>query len=387
MRKNYTPEQTLKRSKKSIWMSVGFIFLNIAVVVVIALLDFNGERGAPWSTLRAVLLYQRNYLFLIAAAGLMLLVFACDFLKMVLGLYSSTGRVRPAVAYKSVALGRYYDSITPFAIGGQPFQVHYLSQKDMHAHEALSSVMIAFFFHQITYVLITPVFLIIGTLSDNSVLIKIFAWVGYLAFTSIPATLLLMTVKPRLAMAIVNFFLRILKKLRILKHPDKLSRKIDESLNKYRSTLTLLKKHPVSAAAVCLLSVIHYFAFFAIPYFVCRALGASAADTVNLFTQMVMITFVITIVPTPGNSVAAEFSFRAVFLTLLGSLVFFGMLFWRLMIFYVYILQGIILITIRGINNAIRAHRAVRALSTGMSADMSAESGEDMGAVKEEDAQ
>jgi uncharacterized protein (TIRG00374 family) len=360
--KSLEPEQALRLSKKSSLLAVGMILLNIAVVVLIALIDFGGEKRSPLSDLPGILRQDNRYIYLIVACGLVVLNILLDSLKNTIAVRASARQTNFAVGYKVGAIGHYYDNITPFAVGGQPFQVHYLTQKKLSAHEALGAVMLTFFLQQLVFVLISPYFLFRGMLlTDTPAVVKVFMWIGYGFFTCIPSMVVLMTFKPPVAMAIVNFFLRVLKKLRILKNTDKLSARITGSLNSYRSTILSFWKHKLSLIVVFLMSVIQYAIYFSIPYVVCRALGASAADTVNLFSQMVMIHFAITIVPTPGNSIAAEFSFYAVFLSALGSFVFFGVLLWRILIFYIYLLQGLIIIIVRSINNAVKAKRLYRA--------------------------
>ncbi|GHV03420.1 hypothetical protein FACS1894211_16110 [Clostridia bacterium] len=357
--KTHEPERAMRMSKKSVLISLGFMLLNIAVVVVIAALEFGKKAERPsFADLSALLSRDDNYIFLLCAIGLTVLSILFDALKNTIAVRAATKRTRFGVGYKCSAIGRYYDYVTPLSVGGQPFQVHYLTQKNLPVHQALGAILAVFVLQQISFMLLSPYFLIRGMLlTDTTVIVKVFMWIGYGFFAAIPTMVVLMTFKPSIAMSVVNFFLRILKKLHILKNPDKLSRRITKNLNRYRHTIRSFGEHKGSMILIFILSVLQYFFYFGIPYFICRALGASAEGTVNIFAQMIMIFFAITIVPTPGNSIAAEFSFYAVFLNALGSMVFFGVLLWRLLVFYAYLLQGLIVIVVRSVNNAVKAKR------------------------------
>jgi len=360
-------ENPLRMSRKKSLLSAGMILLNVAVIIVIAFMEFGGGDGVAFPVLFETLRQGNNYLYLAGAVLLTLGMILLDSIKYMIAIRASEGRAKFGFGYKCGAIGRYYDNITPLAIGGQPFQMHYLTQKKLPAHKALGVVLLVFFMQQFSFLIISPYFLIHGTLhAGTAAYFKILMWVGYFFFAIPPAMIILMTIKPSVAMSAVNFFLKILKKLRILKNTDKLSGRITRSLECYRETIISFWKRKASVIIIFLISAAQFFMLFLIPYFVCRSLGAPQAATVSMFSQMVVIFFAITIIPTPGNSIAAEFGFYALFLNILGASVFFGILLWRFLVFYIYLLQGLAIIVTRLINNAVKAKRYYRGIAAGI---------------------
>jgi hypothetical protein len=65
------------------------------------------------------------------------------------------------LAFKTAVLGKYYDLITPFATGGQPFQIYYTNKYGIKGGESLSVVMSEYMFQQIGYVIIVMAVMIL----------------------------------------------------------------------------------------------------------------------------------------------------------------------------------------------------------------------------------
>ena len=116
------------------------------------------------------LIYQRNefgisditesmtdlrYRFLIFVAVVFVLVMLFDSLRTHLLLFKATRLHRPFLSYKSTAICRYYDCITPFSFGGQPFQIFYLNSRGVRAGIASSVPLAKYMFSQISFCLIS----------------------------------------------------------------------------------------------------------------------------------------------------------------------------------------------------------------------------------------
>jgi len=345
-----------KAKKKLLWQFL-FVAVNIAVVIVIATVDFGGDTAAaPFSDVWAVISQQWYYFAgAIALAALFILL---DTSKLTVMIRSATKRTNFGAAYKCSQLGRYYDNVTPFGTGGQPFQINYLTQKGIEYGKAMACVLTTFIIQQLAFTFMGPFFLIRYCMSaDAQTLFIVLGWIGYAIYLAIPLVLVLTAIKPSIIEGLAGAGIKLLTKMRIIKNPEKASARMRESLDRYHKTSAYLVKNPLRVLVVFAMSIIQFAIYFGIPYFVCRALGATAAQTVDLFSRMVIIYFAITIVPTPGNSIAAEFSFLAVFSTVLGPNTFWGILFWRLLVFYVFLIQGLAIIISRAFNKAGKAHK------------------------------
>lgn len=351
-----TGDKPKSTKKKIIWQFV-FLAVNVAVVIIIATVDFGGGTATvPFS--QASKLLGQNWYFLVVAVALVVFTIGLDTLKYTIMIRSATKRTNPRTAYSCSQLGRYYDNVTPLGSGGQPFQIHYLTTQKIDSGKAMGIVLTTYILQQFAFALAAPYFIIRYSISPFAeTLFIVLGWVGYTFFISIPLLVVLVTVKPSIAGGIADFFIKLLTKMRILKRPEKLSERMHGALDRFQQTSAYLTKNILRVAVIFIISLVQFAIYFAIPYFVCRALGAPAAGTLDLITRMVMVYFAVTFIPTPGNSVAVEFSFLAVFASVLQGYVFWGILFWRILEFYLYLAQGLIIIIVRMIKNA-RRHAA-----------------------------
>lgn len=131
-----------KKYFKKPLLYVLFILLNVAVIAITAFSEFgNSENAAALSEVKI------NWWLLLPATFCFLIAMTCEIGKYVLmmremskGKHAFNARRARKVARRTVLLGRYYDNITPAAIGGQPFQIYYMRKNSNLPHGASTSV-------------------------------------------------------------------------------------------------------------------------------------------------------------------------------------------------------------------------------------------------------
>ena len=105
-----------------------FILINVVVICITAFSEFgNSENAATLSEVKI------KWWFLIPATLCFLFAITfeiykyCILIKGMSGKNPDFSRKRAfKVAARTVLLGKYYDNITPAAVGGQPFQIYYM---------------------------------------------------------------------------------------------------------------------------------------------------------------------------------------------------------------------------------------------------------------------
>ena len=116
-----------KKKWRKVVLVILFLLMNAAVIAATAISEFgNSETAAELSTV------QINWWLLIPAAACFVVAMWIEIAKyrlMMVGV-SDTSKMKKGedwkIARRTVILGRYYDNVTPAAIGGQPFQIFYL---------------------------------------------------------------------------------------------------------------------------------------------------------------------------------------------------------------------------------------------------------------------
>ena len=332
-----------KKIRKTI-LTVGFVALNIAVILVTGIIEFTKDPQAAAN----IPFRDVNLLYLLIAGACLLAVLALETFKYYLMSLKTLGRANLRHSFEVAALGKYYDSITPSGAGGQPFQMYYLRKAGYSRGTAGSLPVLGFLTMQIGFVVVAAGIFIAdlcggfgtNTLGGYSTTLRIPAYIGLVCYMLVPTAIILFTIAPKQITRLLRWFLRLGAKLRIVKDPAQKEETMLDSLNAYRESLRSMVKIRWLVPQTLLIGILYQVALCAIPFFVLRAFGG-AGSFIDVFTLTVYIYAGITIIPTPGNAGAAEASFYAIFSVLTKNFLFWAMLVWRFLTYYSFLLIGV----------------------------------------------
>ena len=332
------PEKnTSKKKSRIIWILV-FIAVNAAVIGYTAVKEF-GQKPAEKLTISFGWV---NVLFLLGGIACMLLTLAIETIKYLTMMKALGVKVSFRAAFQTAALGKYYDNITPSGIGGQPFQIYNMHKEGYASGVSLAMPLTSFFTMQSGFVILAiAAFIFKGGVVDNTAM-RVTAYIGTVCYMIAPAMILLFTIYKNGALKLLGALVGLGARLHILKKPDETLASVTGSLNDYREGIILMSKRRGLIAGLIIMSVIYQAAMMSIPFFVLMAFNGSAPFTDTL-AMTVFIYCMITIIPTPGNSGAAEGSFYMIFSQLDPSGLFWSMLVWRAICYYAFILIGILI--------------------------------------------
>ncbi len=282
----------------------------------------------------------RNLISMACALGCVILALLAETNKYLLMMRKLKERVSPRAAFETVVLGKYYDCITPSGAGGQPFQIYHLHSSGYTGGTKSAMPLAAFITTQYAFVLLALVLFIFNSGSADVVGIRIAAYAGLIAYSAVPTMVALSAISPALSGRIMGFFVRIGAKLRLVKDPQSTIRKAEEALERYSGSLKIIAASRSLLLALFALSLVYQASLCSIPYFVVRVFGGQLGYVESL-TLCLYVYASVTLVPTPGNSGAAEGSFYLLFDQLDTSGVFWAMLIWRFLCYYLFILLGL----------------------------------------------
>ena len=330
-------EDNTKKSKKSGIITAALFCFSLAVVAVIAIMEFGGQQD------RHIEQGSFNVLFLLAAIGCFVAALICESFKYSYMLVKRGIKGKKGIGLSVAVIGKYYDNLTPAGAGGQGFQMYYLNSRGCDPGTSGGLPIIGFLGLQFAFVLIGIVTLILGRdYLGELVAIKVTAIVGLVFYAFVPSCIIFFAIAPKLLESIVSWGTRMLGRIHILKDPAATEQKAIESLKSYTDTLRSFSKVRGQMLVVFGLSLVYQIAFMCLPFFVLKFFGANV-EFIPCFCQVVYIYAAITIIFTPGNSGAAEASFYMVFNSLSGGEVFWGMLVWRALCYYSWIFLGAII--------------------------------------------
>ncbi len=359
----HAPEIT-RRNTKLWWIKTVLLLLLVAVSIALLLTLGDYLTGEEYPQLSLPqLLRAINYPLFALLLGVVALYVLTESAKYSYLLKVYTGKFRFGTSVKTMLLGKYYDGITPMSTGGQPFQIYYLHKKQI-PRGAASAIPIVKYIISIFFLTTLSVILLCLTpryLETNAVnlTVLIISWISLVINLSLPAAIILFSVFPGPCKKIIAVLVNFLAKFKLVKKPYLTKIKYVRELTEYSAALKLFVKKLYKFLPLCLLCILESLLFFLIPFFAVIAIG-NVEPTLSLAIQiacLVVITrYTALLIPTPGNTGAAEAASSLVFVTVagIGSVVGWVILVWRFLTYYVYILSGI------GINIFEIIHGAVR---------------------------
>ncbi len=345
-------KKTKKSKKRKILLTILFVFINIAVIAITAFSEFGNSENA--SKLSEV---KMNFWFLIPAILAFIIAIALEIYKYVMmmkrtsDVYKHDTKNAWRHARNTVLIGRYYDNVTPAAVGGQPFQIYYMNKNaGLTSGLATTIPIIGMISGQIAFLIIAiPCFLFGSMTTTNATLIAA-ACFGLLVYAFWPIMVLIATFMPKTTAEIITLGVRFLAKLHIIKNRNEAIKKAEHGVHEYARCVKLILKTKGLFFKTIAISVVFHILVCSIPFFVLTAFGGSI-DFLPCFISVAAVTSAVYFVPTPGNAGAAEGTFYVVFSALSSGYIFWAMFVWRFFAYYSYIIMGGITYLIMGIEN------------------------------------
>ncbi len=364
--KNIDPK---KKRVRKILLTLLLVTIIAAVIVYTAVKDFSGGNVDIGNVFRQI---KDNWYYLIVLLGLFFLTIFAETLKFFMMIRKTTGKYMFGTAFTNAALGKFYDYVTPFGSGGQPFQIYYLAKNGVPGGPAGAIPIGSMFLSQFTFFVCAVVSFIVGVDAnvasiDIPIYIQILAYFGAVCYISVSLFLVVFSFFPKAGHKVIAWGVKVLTKLRICKKPEKWIEKGNTAIDNNKKNMSIIFKSKRVLIVGTLLSFVFNLAQCSMPYFTLLlfsdALAANGlTPSWQLWFDVTRITFfiycAITIVPTPGNSGAADGTFYGLFSSvLMAGTCFTGMMIWRMYSFYSYIILGVTVTVTMKVVGIIRAKR------------------------------
>lgn len=347
-----------KRGKKIFWN----IFL--VAVIAIGILSLFGvvkEIDHDASASVGEVLRGASPVFCVVLIAVVIAAMALDVSKFCIISKTVTGKYRLAASAKTNFLGKYYDAVTPFATGGQPMQIYYLSTKGISGGSASAMVLIRYIFSIMCWIILGAVLMIVGTVKGvlNNVsggnLLKITGWIGIAVNLIVPTFVLLFLVLPEFMHKLTVGVIKLGHKMKIVKNIDKTTERALKTVNDFKNAFKLMATSPVKFILLILVCFCESALTFTIPYFVMKAFNCPIDGLFIAVTSLnVFAIFGVSFIPTPGNSGVMEGMGALAFSVAAGTSLIWSVIVWRLLTFYIYIVIGLVLTVISIIKKNIK---------------------------------
>lgn len=353
-KEKYSADELKKRRRKNIISFLVLLAIIGCVVYVLWTLGNTLQQGDTATFYEVI--GNMNWWYILAAFGLFIVMFVMEALK-----FTVLGKVNNCSLgfkkdMKTALVGKYYECITPFSSGGQPMQIYHLYKQGVPGAKSASITMVKYGVHMLGFTFVAALVMgfgvgQLGSLIENEVTLRtilICGWIGFGINAFIPVFVTLVVFFPRPVAWLINLFIKLLHKIKLIKNADKLEIRIRQWMDDFSVISQFIYKKPFTFFILFLLCLGEPTIELIFPYLVLismcgtNVMGMQGAEL--LFAVMVLAmyaTYGATFIPTPGNSGALEVLFMAAFASLTESVVFWFVLMWRFIIYYTWIILGI----------------------------------------------
>ena len=350
--------QNPKKKTKSLIVNSLMLALNIFVMIFIVNSFLKSTEGSDFSSVAIV---QGDRLWWLALAfGLYLVMLLSNAINNYVLIKNTSGIKNFYLAYRVSIIGKYYDNITPFAVGGQPFQIITMSKAGIKPGTATSIPIIKLIVNNMVISIFALIAFIFGipnlpaTTSLNSflqVLIKICGVIGLIICAFMGFLLLFLGNRRIIGKSFSRWLIRLGYKLRLVKDYRKSFEKFNNQVIEYQNSTSYLGKNKGVMFLTIFMSVIENLAYSSIMFAIVMAFSSIEilcfADFFYIWGICIVLYYICSMatagIPLPGGTGMMELSFILFFGTsslIGGTNIVWGLLFYRIFSYYIIIIHG-----------------------------------------------
>jgi uncharacterized protein (TIRG00374 family) len=317
----------MRLEKKYLTYTILVVVLGCLIYVLIALFsDFDKIKGA-------FLDYHYEY-FLLG-----FLCIAVNWVNESLMLKTVTGGIRRVPflrCFKIAMVTQFFNLITPFFTGGQPFTVYYFSKEGIEYEESIAAILYKSFTFQVAISLLGSVALFLSW-NRLSVYTASVALVAIGINASIALLMFFLGKHQRTVDWIVGVVLKLLRKLRLMKHDEKVKANVDNRAREFVKMFEEFGSQRGLFLKLTGLNVINYSLYVASAVVI--LLGTGIGVDLQMVNRTVLLNVSSSVIPTPGTSGGVEgfyFLFLKSFVDV--NVLMFSVFLWRMVSYYLNIL-------------------------------------------------
>jgi uncharacterized protein (TIRG00374 family) len=246
-------------------------------------------------------------------------------------------------AFKVTMIGQYFNSITPFASGGQPMQLYALTKQEIGAGSAGSALMIKFIIYQTILTVYSLILIIWKAAFFKSKMSNLFylIGIGFTVHVSVIIGLVVFSKYRKLTQKLIIVISRILEKFKLVKNISKLETRINDNLDQFHDNMEIVKHSKTLMIKAIIYTIFQMTIYFIIPYFIYLSFGMRGASVGSMIAGTAFVMTLTTIIPLPGAVGGAEGSFYMFFSFFFASNnIISAIILWRIITFYSCIIFG-----------------------------------------------
>lgn len=289
------------------------------------------------------LLANIDYLWIAAAFGCMATYWLMDSLIIQLITRSLFEEQRLRDSLKITMVGQFFNTITPFATGGQPAQAYVMVKDGVKAGHAASILIVRSILYQVTLALYTLTAVILKASFFSLRIPHVFALyiIGFLINATVITLYILSFYNGKAAKKLMMYIFRLLHKIRFIKNLDSLQKKLESEIASFTDGAVILKNNLAVLFQTLILQLIQFTFYFSIPYFIYHSIETGGVDFWSMVAAQSLVTMITLLIPSPGSTGGAEgtgYLFFSLFFK--QGIIIPVILIWRIITYYTTVIFG-----------------------------------------------
>ena len=295
----------MKRKSKLIRNAMIFILLIILTFYIILKDQNTGEMFQVLGTVKIQ--------YILIAVVCMCIYVICEAINIGRTLKALDEKTSFLKNIKYALIGFFFSGITPAASGGQPMQIYYMYKDKISVANSTLALLINLSSMQV----VTISLALIGVAINHNILNTALVWffvIGILLNSSALSLLLIAIFSKKLLQKLIDFVVKIMKKLKI-KNVEQKQEKIQAELSKYHNSSDYIKNNKFVILKIIITTYIEFLALYSVSYWVYCSFGLKGENILKIISIQSVLYGTVSGITSPGAVGVTEGGFIEIFKT------------------------------------------------------------------------
>ncbi len=250
-------------------------------------------------------------------------------------------------ALRLVVETNFFHAITPFASGGQPYEIYSLKKDHLKMADATNVSIQNFIVYQIALVLLGTTAVICNYfihMFPSDSFLRYLVTIGFLCNLVVIIVLFVISFTKKMNRKIINTIIKLLNKIKIVRNKEKTIAKFEKYINEFHTGAKVLIQDKKNFAFMIFCNFMALFSYYLIPLVLLY--GTGDFTSMNAFESIVASAYIMMIgsfVPIPGGTGGLEYAFIVFYSNFItGPTLNAIMLIWRFITYYFGMIIGAI---------------------------------------------
>ena len=255
--------------------------------------------------------------------------------------------------FKLMMMAMFFNAITPFSSGGQPFEMYLLNKEGVKVSDSANALLQNFITYQFALIFMGAVSIALNKvlrIFPDGNLLKNVVLIGFIINIIVMLLIIIFSRAKKLNTKVFSKIFNFIFGFKFIKNREEKKAKAEKTLDDFYNSTAIMKNNFKNTLYSFIYNLLSLICLYLIPLFIFYSM--KEYDTIDAIKSIVLsgYTFLIgSFVPIPGATGGLEYGFMDFFgVFISGGLLSASMLIWRLITYYLGMLVGgITLITYR----------------------------------------